>query len=51
MDDYEADLLDFFIVHHLAARHGYSRSQVLAHDKGLADASDEYIGFPTDRHG
>ena len=48
--DFDAALLDFFIVHHLAAHHGYSADKILAYDKRLTEATDEYIGLPGYRY-
>ena len=42
----DADLIGFFVVHHLVQKHGFARSEVLAYDLELRDAADEYIGFP-----
>ena len=47
----EASVIAFLIVHHLVKRHWFTRNQVLGYDKGLRDAANEYVGFPTDRHG
>lgn len=41
----------FMIVHHLAHKHGWTRSDVLNYNDDLRDTADEYRGFPTDRHG
>ena len=47
----QAAEVGFYIVHHLAHKHDRTRSQVLAYDPKLRDATDEYIGFPKDRNG
>ena len=47
----DADLIGFFVVHHLVQKHGFTRSEVLAYDLELRDAANEYIGFPRQSDG
>jgi hypothetical protein len=47
----QGNVIAFFIVHHLARKHGFTRKQALEYDQGLREAVMEYIGFPSEAYG